>query len=348
MPFPFDQPFPFRDNTGSPITIVVEKHREGENDADWVDIPFTITYQNRNKTCYCLRFSGEYATTHGMKRTEKDSFAAEGIIKDMILSGSLRPDEKKVISIYLGSIDPRIKGAIYFEDELGVMKYRRDINMIIRENQIARRLLLKYAYLNESSSFLRSNIFESCHYSHDALERAHENLVTAGFIRELKHPTIFALTNKGQVEFENTYLRYSNSVFLIAACKDDVEETIKEVYKPVIEGEFGLKLIFQEREEPSKTIHEDIYDYIDNCKFIITDLTHHRPNCYYELGYARAKGKQIILCIEESDAKENGKSKLAFDTTPLRYTFYNMSRKDVFMSELRDRVNIVQSRLGSI
>ena len=340
MPFPFDQPFPFRDNQERRLTVVIEPHSDC---IDWVDIPYTITDDETQDTEQCvLRFSRTYKKTRGMKMTEEDSFAVEKMIGDIILSGEFSTSKNKIIEIHTTKIDSIIKGTITF-DENGRMWYKREPRMIIRENQIARNLLLKYAYLNESSSFLRSNIFDLCHYSHDALERAHENLVTAGFIRELKHPTIFALTNKGQVEFENTYLRYSNSVFLIAACKDDVEETIKEVYKPVIEGEFGLKLIFQEREEPSKTIHEDIYDYIDNCKFIITDLTHHRPNCYYELGYARAKGKQIILCIEESQRKE-----IPFDVTPLRYTPYNISKKDNFIGELRDRVNIVQSRLGSI
>lgn len=341
MPFQFGQPFPFRDNEGNKIEIVIEQHREGERGGDWVDIPFNIKRLETDEIeHYYLRFTGSFVATSGMQMLEEDSYAVEKIIIDIILSGNFNTD--KIIEINTVQTDSRIKGTIFFDDN-GRMLYKREPKMIIRENRMARKLLLRCAYLGRSAAFERRKMFKSCHYDHDSLERAHENLLTAGFIRELKHPTIFALTNKGQVEFENTYLRYSNVVFLIAACKDDVEETIKEVYKPVIEGEFGLKLIFQEREEPSKTIHEDIYDYIDNCMFIITDLTHHRPNCYYELGYARAKGKQIILCIEESQRKE-----IPFDVTPLRYTPYNMSKKDNFIGELRDRVNIVQSRLGSI
>ncbi len=341
MPFPFGQPFPFRDNEGNPIEIVIERHRAGEGGGDWVDIPFNIKCLSTDTVeHYYLRFTGSFVTSSGMQMPEEDSYAVEKIIIDIILSGNLNTD--KIIEINTAQTDSRIKGTISF-DSNGRMWYQREPRMIIRENQMARKLLLKYAYLEKSAAFSRINIFEPCHYDDDALDRALENLMTAGFIRAINAPSIFSLTSKGQYEFENTYLRYSNRVFLIAACKDDVEETIKEVYKPVIEDEFGLKLIFQEREEPSKTIHEDIYDYIDNCKFIITDLTHHRPNCYYELGYARAKGKQIILCIENSHAET-----LAFDTTPLRYTFYSMDKKDFFLSELRERINIVQSRLGSI
>ncbi len=343
MPFQFGQPFPFRDNKGNPVVIVIEQHREGEKGGDWVDIPFNIKYLETHEVeHYYLRFTRSFVTTSGMLMPEEDSYAVEMMIRDIILSGEFSPVVNKIIEIHTTKVDSIIKGIITFDDN-GRMWYEREPKMIIRENQMARKLLLQYAYLERSASFDRTRLLKSCHYDHNALEKALEYLVTAGFIRVVNAPTIYALTNKGQVEFENTYLRYSNSVFLIAACKDDVEETIKEVYKPVIEGEFGLKLIFQEREEPSKTIHEDIYDYIDNCKFIITDLTHHRPNCYYELGYARAKGKQIILCIEESEREE-----IPFDVTPLRYTPYNMSKKDNFIGELRDRVNIVQSRLGSI
>ena len=40
MPFPFDQPFPFRDNQERRLTVVIEPHSDC---IDWDDIPYTIT-----------------------------------------------------------------------------------------------------------------------------------------------------------------------------------------------------------------------------------------------------------------------------------------------------------------
>ena len=124
-------------------------------------------------------------------------------------------------------------------------------------------------------------------------------------------------------------------------------DLIEKAYRPIIEDEFGLKLIFQENEEPHKSIHEDIYDYIDNCKFIIADLTHHRYNCYYELGYAIAKEKQVLVTINGTqDLDKEDNPKIPFDVTPQRYTSYDVVNDlEKFKKTLRERIGIIISRL---
>ena len=63
--------------------------------------------------------------------------------------------------------------------------------------------------------------------------------------------------------------------------------------------------------------------YIENCKMILCDLSFSRPNCFIEYGYAFAKNKKIILCIEEKQGKEeDGSMKVAFDTLTQRYSFW--------------------------
>ena len=62
----------------------------------------------------------------------------------------------------------------------------------------------------------------------------------------------------------------------------------------------------------------EITSLIERCEFIICDLTHERPNVYYELGYAHGVGNEAmdILLV----AKEG--TNLHFDIAPLRVQYY--------------------------
>ena len=46
--------------------------------------------------------------------------------------------------------------------------------------------------------------------------------------------------------------------------------------------------------EENRRITDTIIAAIQTASFIVADLTEARPNCYYELGYAHALGKQVI------------------------------------------------------
>jgi len=50
---------------------------------------------------------------------------------------------------------------------------------------------------------------------------------------------------------------------------------------------------------PSKIISEKILSSIRIAEFIVADVTLERPNCYYEVGYAHALGKNTILIAKE-------------------------------------------------
>jgi len=47
-------------------------------------------------------------------------------------------------------------------------------------------------------------------------------------------------------------------------------------------------------------INDEILRSINRAELIICDLTHERPNVYYELGYARGLGKTVISCAQKN------------------------------------------------
>ena len=66
----------------------------------------------------------------------------------------------------------------------------------------------------------------------------------------------------------------------------------------------------------NRAITENIYQAINDATFVIADLTDNRPNCYYELGYARALKKPVVVVA-------NKKTKLEFDERDKSYISYS-------------------------
>lgn len=80
----------------------------------------------------------------------------------------------------------------------------------------------------------------------------------------------------------------------------------------------GLKAVRVDDNVTSGLIIKDILQLIEGAEFIVCDLTHERPNVYYELGYAHGVGNNpsnIFLTAREG-------THLHFDIAPLRVHYY--------------------------
>ena len=83
--------------------------------------------------------------------------------------------------------------------------------------------------------------------------------------------------------------------FVIMSFADD--QRLKEYY------EFGVKQTVErlgyeckrvDEQEFNGSIRQKILGNLQEARFIVADMTHERPNCYYELGMAHALGKEVI------------------------------------------------------
>lgn len=89
-------------------------------------------------------------------------------------------------------------------------------------------------------------------------------------------------------------------VFVIMSfAKDDDLEDAYETFKRTCE-EFKFDAFkIDEHVDESKRILPEIIETIRQAAFIIADISDPRPNVYYELGYAQALGKSVIVTAKE-------------------------------------------------
>lgn len=95
-----------------------------------------------------------------------------------------------------------------------------------------------------------------------------------------------------------------------------------ELYANVIEsvcGEFGIKAIRADDIYNNGMVIHDIVKEISESQLVIADITPNNPNVYYEVGYAHAKQKQVILLCDRT------RTDLPFDLSAFRTIFYENS-----------------------
>lgn len=124
-------------------------------------------------------------------------------------------------------------------------------------------------------------------------------------------------------------------VFVIIAFRDDMEpifEGIKAAGKAV-----GLDVKRVKDVIGDYRITDQVIQMINSARFIVTDLTHERPNVYFELGYARGMGKTVITIAREG-------TNVHFDVKDWTYLPYTDSR--ILEGDLKKRFEYELSKDG--
>jgi hypothetical protein len=86
--------------------------------------------------------------------------------------------------------------------------------------------------------------------------------------------------------------------FICPFGNSEVDHNYKFVISPLVK-QHSFEIQRVDEVSHSKTITDVILSSIARARFVVADLTDARPNCYYEVGYAHALGKPVILLAKE-------------------------------------------------
>ncbi|AJG98173.1 hypothetical protein LF65_01566 [Clostridium beijerinckii] len=109
-------------------------------------------------------------------------------------------------------------------------------------------------------------------------------------------------------------------VFVVMSFQDDplLQDAYETIKRTIGKLKKGLKCERVDEIQDDFIITDKIIECIKKAGLIIVELTGDRPNVYYELGYAKALGKRLILVAREGE-------KPHFDVTTQNIIFYKNS-----------------------
>lgn len=156
-----------------------------------------------------------------------------------------------------------------------------------------------------------------------------------GWFPSYPQPTKFILRRVD----ENRFSKPNTAFMIMPFHQTGVEEFYSNKLKPFLENDVGISIYRADDFNNNDIIIDTIYSSIEESEIIIADTTIANKNAFYELGYAAAKGKEIIT-VQNSSIEQQ----LFFDRSHIRTLFYNLEDLDKFFFELKATINSIRQR----
>ncbi len=109
--------------------------------------------------------------------------------------------------------------------------------------------------------------------------------------------------------------------------------------KDFLASELSLIVLRADSVNDNDVISDTVLHLIDESAIVIADSSAANKNVFYEIGYADAKGKELILMQERCAGT------IFFDKAHRRAILYDMDKPEQFREELLATVKQVHSRI---
>jgi hypothetical protein len=141
-------------------------------------------------------------------------------------------------------------------------------------------------------------------------------LMLSANIQLKEAPFMFKISSLKDIKVFDIEVEQKRQVaFIVMQFSKEYDELYENVIKPVC-GERGIDTVRADEYTTSSPIISDVIRSIRESSIVIADITPDNPNVFYEIGYAHAIEKPVILL---SDRK---REKLPFDVSGFRTIFY--------------------------
>lgn len=139
---------------------------------------------------------------------------------------------------------------------------------------------------------------------------------------------------------KNTTNHNQISIFVVMPLSETWSDETYDIIKDVCNN-LDVKLNRADEILGSQSIYNDIVTNIIESDIIIVDITVKNANVFYELGYAHALKKKVILIRQPND-------NVPFDIAQFRYIEYNLNFKKAreFQKRLTDTITIYKKQLS--
>jgi nucleoside 2-deoxyribosyltransferase len=237
--------------------------------------------------------------------TEKERISA---LKDK------RPFSDSFVSTEYFKITKRID-TTFIEGHLG----RSDDNMLFHDNYNFSKLIYYSAYKE------RKKVYFS--FDKIALYEVMEIIPES--------PLRFILK---RIDNNKSFVR--NQAFMIMPFHNkDLDKIYFDSIRPFLKDTLAIDVYRADDFRDNDIIIETIHKLIEESEFIIAETTKDNKNSFYELGYASAIGKEIIII-----QNKNEEQKLFFDRAHIRAIMYDPNDLETFQFDLKSTIASIRNR----
>lgn len=112
------------------------------------------------------------------------------------------------------------------------------------------------------------------------------------------------IQSEGWIHAESLRKKTNSTQAFVAMWFDpSMDDIYKEGIAPAFE-DTGMKPFLVSQKEHNNKVDDEIIAEIQRSRFMVADLTGHRPNVYFEAGYAMGRGIPIIWTCKEPENKD--------------------------------------------
>jgi len=152
-------------------------------------------------------------------------------------------------------------------------------------------------------------------------------------LQESNPPTSAGLPNHaglGKIFGGGTFSTITDLCFVLMPFEQSMRAIYNDHLRPAIQSE-GLSCLRADEIVGTNIITREIWEKINQARFVVADLTHKNANVFYEVGVAHAIGKDVILVTQSMDD-------VPFDLQALRCIVYEFTPRGM---------NALESKLGA-
>lgn len=154
-----------------------------------------------------------------------------------------------------------------------------------------------------------------------------------GYIKRIRKDAI-SFTPEGWEKVDSLQRVNSNTAFIAMSFnfENPKIKMAEECIRQAISEAGYIPQIISDKEHNNFIMEEILYE-IKNSAFVVADLTEQNQGVYYEAGYAKALGKEVILTCHESDFDNRH-----FDTKQINTIKWD--KEEDFVNDLKRRIQI--------